>query len=150
MLMITSKDFYDNFSLRLSEILLFFFKQKTAYEMRISDWSSDVCSSDLGRSQMKAEDLKALQSPLKERYRENPTAAHVTLTAEGKLGDESLTCSVETGRALVEAGMHPATGGDGLTACSGDMLLQALVDRTSVVAGKSVSARVDLGVCRLL
>ena len=74
---------------------------------------------------MNADDLRALQAPLKERYREDPTAAGVTLRAEGQLSD-NLACSVETGRALVEAGLHPATGGSGLQACSGDMLLQAL------------------------
>src|ERR1700675_938394 len=70
--------------------------------------------------------LKVLQGPLKERYREEPEAAIVTLRAEGTLG-EGVTCSVQTGRALVEAGLHPATGGDGSLACSGDMLLEALV-----------------------
>jgi uncharacterized OsmC-like protein len=75
---------------------------------------------------MKAEQLRAIQSPLKERYRAEPGAALVTLRAEGNLG-ESVTCSVETGKALVEAGLHPATGGDGLAACSGDMLLESLV-----------------------
>jgi len=67
-----------------------------------------------------------MQAPLKERYRQQPESAMVTLRAEGTVG-EGLTCSVETGRALVEAGLHPATGGDGIAACSGDMLLQALV-----------------------
>jgi uncharacterized OsmC-like protein len=76
---------------------------------------------------MDATELRAVQGPLKERYREAPDAALITLRAQGHLGDESLTCSVETGRALVEAGLHPATGGDGLSACSGDLLLQALV-----------------------
>src|SRR5919206_5147554 len=71
--------------------------------------------------------LRSLQAPLKERYRAEPEAAVITLRAEGRLGDEELSCSVETGRALVEAGLHPATGGDGTLACSGDMLLQALV-----------------------
>src|SRR5207302_10008761 len=75
---------------------------------------------------MNAEDLRALQAPVKERYRQDPAAALVTLRAEGKLGD-AVTCKVDTGRALVEAGLHPATGGDGLAACSGDMLLEALV-----------------------
>jgi uncharacterized OsmC-like protein len=70
--------------------------------------------------------LRAVQQPLKERYSAEPDAALVTLTAFGALGD-GITCSVATGRALVEAGLHPATGGDGLSACSGDMLLQALV-----------------------
>jgi uncharacterized OsmC-like protein len=76
---------------------------------------------------MKSSELRELQAPLKERYRAEPQAALVTLRAHGRLGDESLTCKVETGRALVEAGLHPATGGDGLSACSGDMLLEALV-----------------------
>ncbi len=71
--------------------------------------------------------LQALQAPFKERYREEPEAAAITLSAEGRLGDEELSCSVETGRALVNAGLHPATGGTGSLACSGDMLLQALV-----------------------
>jgi uncharacterized OsmC-like protein len=76
---------------------------------------------------MKAAELRELQAPLKERYRAAPDAALITLRAQGRLGDDGLTCKVETGRALVEAGLHPATGGDGLSACSGDMLLEALV-----------------------
>jgi uncharacterized OsmC-like protein len=76
---------------------------------------------------VKAAELRGLQAPLKERYRAEPEAALVTLRAHGRLGEEGLTCKVETGRALVEAGLHPATGGDGLSACSGDMLLEALV-----------------------
>lgn len=71
------------------------------------------------------DDLKALQAPLKERYRSEPDAARITLKAEGRIG-EGVTCSVQTGRALVEAGLHPATGGSGAFACSGDMLLEAL------------------------
>ena len=74
---------------------------------------------------MKIDQLRATQAPLKERYRAEPKAALVTLKAEGRLG-EGVTCSVETGKALVEAGLHPATGGTGEFACSGDMLLQAL------------------------
>src|SRR6266853_1391211 len=76
---------------------------------------------------MKRDELRAMQAPLKTLYREDPRAAVVTLRAEGVLGSEDVSCSVATGRALVEAGLHPATGGDGLHACSGDMLLQALV-----------------------
>ena len=76
---------------------------------------------------MKASELRELQAPLKERYRAEPEAAVITLRAQGRLGVQGLTCKVETGRALVEAGLHPATGGDGLSACSGDMLLEALV-----------------------
>ena len=75
---------------------------------------------------MNSQELKALQAPLKERYRNDPDAAVVTLRAEGRLG-EGLACRVDTGRALVEAGLHPATGGSGVQACSGDMLLEALV-----------------------
>jgi uncharacterized OsmC-like protein len=75
---------------------------------------------------MDAAALKALQAPLKEKYRETPQAAVVTLKAEGRIG-EGVTCRVETGKALVEAGLHPATGGRGTQACSGDMLLEALV-----------------------
>ena len=75
---------------------------------------------------MKAEELRSLQQPLKERYNEQPEAALITLKAQGRLG-EGITCKVETGKALVEAGLHPATGGDGFSACSGDMLLEALV-----------------------
>jgi uncharacterized OsmC-like protein len=75
---------------------------------------------------MQAEELRALQAPLKQRYREQPQTAMITLSARGNL-DEGITCSIETGKALVQAGLHPATGGDGLAACSGDMLLQALV-----------------------
>ncbi|MEA2685149.1 MAG: hypothetical protein QOE93_344 [Actinomycetota bacterium] len=76
---------------------------------------------------MDAETLRAAQAPLKERYRDDPKSALITLSAEGRLGDEAVTCSVATGKAMVEAGLHPASGGDGLSACSGDMLLQALV-----------------------
>jgi uncharacterized OsmC-like protein len=75
---------------------------------------------------MKVEELKAVQAPLKEMYRETPAAALVTLKARGRLG-EGVTCRIETGKALVDAGLHPATGGNGLSACSGDMLLEALV-----------------------
>jgi len=84
---------------------------------------------------MNAEELRALQAPIKERYRADAAAAIVTLRADGRLG-ESVTCSVETGRAMVKAGLHPSAGGDGLTACSGDMLLQALV----ACAGVTLSA----------
>jgi len=75
---------------------------------------------------MNSEELKALQAPLKEKYRDHPESAIITLKAEGKVG-EGISCKVETGRALVEAGLHPATGGTGLVACSGDLLLEALV-----------------------
>ena len=75
---------------------------------------------------MDTDQLRSLQAPLKEKYRADPAAACVTLSAEGRIG-EGITCKVATGKALVEAGLHPATGGDGLAACSGDMLLEALV-----------------------
>ncbi len=74
---------------------------------------------------MNAVDLRLLQAPLKEKYRKQPASAVITLRAEGRLG-EGIACRVETGKALVEAGLHPATGGDGILACSGDMLLEAL------------------------
>ncbi|HYC04665.1 MAG TPA: OsmC family protein [Azospirillaceae bacterium] len=76
---------------------------------------------------MNADELRALQAPIKARYKDAPDTALVTLRASGRLEEGALTCKVETGRALVEAGLHPATGGDGLSACSGDMLLEALV-----------------------
>ena len=76
---------------------------------------------------MDAEELRATQAPLKSRYRDDPGSAVITLRAAGRLGDETITCKVETGRAIAEAGLHPATGGDGLSLCSGDMLLEALV-----------------------
>lgn len=76
---------------------------------------------------MNADELRAMQAPLKSRYKDDPKAGVVTLRAEGALDQGQLSCKVETGKALVEAGLHPATGGSGLQACSGDMLLQALV-----------------------
>jgi uncharacterized OsmC-like protein len=76
---------------------------------------------------MDGETLRATQAPLKQKYRETPDAALITLTAEGAIDDANIACKVETGRALVVAGLHPATGGSGLEACSGDMLLEALV-----------------------
>lgn len=84
---------------------------------------------------MNRDELRAVQQPLKDQYRSAPAAALITLRATGRIG-ENVTCSVETGRALVQAGLHPATGGSGLSACSGDMLLQALV----ACAGVTLSA----------
>ena len=75
---------------------------------------------------MNATDLKNLQTPLKDKYREHPESSVITLKAQGKVG-EGISCRVETGKAMVEAGLHPATGGTGMLACSGDMLLEALV-----------------------
>jgi uncharacterized OsmC-like protein len=84
---------------------------------------------------MKAEELRSLQAPLKERYRQEPQAALVTLKAEGRIG-EGVSCNVATSKAMISAGLHPATGGNGLMACSGDMLLEALV----ACAGVTLSA----------
>jgi uncharacterized OsmC-like protein len=93
---------------------------------------------------MQENELRALQSPLKNKYREQPETAQITLTARGRIG-EGVTCKVETGRALVEAGLHPATGGDGLTVCSGDMLLEALVACAGVtLRAVATSIGVDL------
>jgi uncharacterized OsmC-like protein len=94
---------------------------------------------------MDSAELKSAQAPLKARYREDPAAALVTLRAEGRLGDEGVSCSVSTGRALVEAGLHPATGGTGLLACSGDMLLEALVACAGVTL-RAVATSLGLGV----
>ena len=105
---------------------------------------------------MDSAELRAVQQPLKDAYRKNPEAALITLRANGQLGDQAISCSVATGRALAEAGLHPATGGDGSLLCSGDMLLQALVACAGVtlqavatslqipVAGGTVSAEGDL------
>ena len=87
--------------------------------------------------------LQTLQAPFKDRYRTEPEAALITLQAVGRLGEEELSCSVETGRALVEAGLHPATGGDGTLACSGDMLLQALVACAGVTL-RAVATALDI------
>ena len=76
---------------------------------------------------MNAKEIRTLQAPLKERYREQPATARVTLRAEGHIGDGDVTCKVTTGKGPVTAGLHPATGGDGTDACSGDMLLESLV-----------------------
>ena len=90
-------------------------------------------------------ELQALQAPLKDRYRADPDAALVTLRAEGTLGETQVACSVATGRALVEAGLHPATGGTGALACSGDMLLEALVACAGVTL-RSVATSMELPV----
>ena len=88
---------------------------------------------------MNAEQLKALQAPIKERYKKEPAAAVITLRAQGRLG-EGIACRVDTGKALIEAGLHPATGGTGLQACSGDMLLEALVACAGVTLGAVATA----------
>jgi uncharacterized OsmC-like protein len=85
--------------------------------------------------------LRSAQAPLKAKYREEPSTALFTLRAKGVLGSEEVSCSVATGRALVEAGLHPATGGDGLYACSGDMLLQALVACAGVTLRSVATSR---------
>jgi uncharacterized OsmC-like protein len=104
---------------------------------------------------MRTEELRSVQAPLKERYRSEPTAAEITLTASGSL-DDGVSCSVQTGRAIATAGLHPLTGGDGSLLCSGDMLLEALVACAGVtlravatslgipVAGGTVNAEGDL------
>ena len=89
--------------------------------------------------------LQAAQKPLKDRYREEPAAALITLRADGQLDEEKIACKVETGRALVEAGLHPATGGSGAFACSGDMLLEALVACAGVTL-RSVATSMELDV----
>lgn len=105
---------------------------------------------------MDSDGLRAVQEPLKDAYRQDPGQAVVTLRARGELGDEGISCSVDTGRALAVAGLHPATGGDGTLLCSGDMLLEALVACAGVtlravatslgiaVAGGTVHAEGDL------
>src|SRR5712664_2366395 len=89
--------------------------------------------------------LRALQQPLKDAYRADPAQALVTLRAAGELGAETISCSVATGRALAEAGLHPASGGDGSLACSGDMLLQALVACAGVTL-RAVAVNRDISV----
>jgi uncharacterized OsmC-like protein len=91
---------------------------------------------------MNANEIRSLQAPLKERYRERPDTALITLRAEGRIG-EGVTCKLETGKGLVEAGLHPATGGDGLSACSGDMLLEALVACAGVTL-RAVATALDI------
>lgn len=94
---------------------------------------------------MQAAELKSLQAPLKDLYRQDSKTALITLKAEGRIG-EGVTCSVETAKALVEAGLHPATGGSGLHACSGDMLLQALVACAGVTLNAVATALgLDIG-----
>ena len=88
--------------------------------------------------------LREMQAPLKAKYRDDPSAAMITLRAEGDLSGEGIACRVDTGRALVEAGLHPATGGSGLQACSGDMLLEALVACAGVTV-KAVATALEIG-----
>lgn len=93
---------------------------------------------------MNSEELKNLQAPIKEKYREQPGSAIITLKAQGKIG-EGISCKVETGRALAEAGLHQATGGDGMLACSGNMLLEALVACAGVTL-KAVSTAIGVDI----
>ena len=93
---------------------------------------------------MTSDELRALQRPIKERYEDDPDSARITLEADGAL-DDGIACSVQTGRALVKAGLHPGTGGDGTLACSGDMLLQALVACAGVTM-RSVATSMGLNV----
>jgi len=92
---------------------------------------------------MDAAELRAMQAPLKDRYRSEPQAAYITLKAKGALDDANIACKVETGRALAVAGLHPATGGSGLELCSGDMLLEALVACAGVTL-KAVATAIDI------
>ena len=92
---------------------------------------------------MDATALRAMQAPIKERYKGDPGAAMITLKAKGTLDDQHIACKVETGRALAVAGLHPATGGSGLELCSGDMLLEALVACAGVTL-KAVSTALDI------
>src|ERR1700740_848132 len=93
---------------------------------------------------MNADELRSIQTPLKQQYRDEPGAALITLKAEGRIG-EGITCKGETGKAVGGAGLHPATGGDGLSACSGDMLLEALAACAGVTLGAvATSIGVDL------
>jgi uncharacterized OsmC-like protein len=93
---------------------------------------------------MTSQEIKNLQAPLKEKYRQEPASAVITLHAQGKIGD-AVMCSVATGKAIVEAGLHPATGGTGMLACSGDMLLQALVACAGVTL-KAVATALEVNV----
>lgn len=92
---------------------------------------------------MDSSDLRALQAPLKDKYRADPGAAEITLRAKGRIDDQSISCSIETGRALAVAGLHPATGGTGLELCSGDMLLEALVACAGVTL-KAVATALEI------
>ena len=94
---------------------------------------------------MEAQDLRALQAPLKQQYRDDPGRAIVTLKASGRLDGAGVSCRVDTGRAIVEAGLHPATGGTGLQACSGDMLLEALAACAGVTL-RAIATALDIPV----
>lgn len=97
-------------------------------------------STSMNEDRMNADRLRELQAPLKARYKEMPEVALITLRAEGEIGSSNLSCKVTTGKGLVEAGLHPATGGSGLLACSGDMLLEALVACAGVTCAAVATA----------
>jgi uncharacterized OsmC-like protein len=100
--------------------------------------------------EMNSVELKNLQAPIKEKYKTDPGSALITLKAEGKIG-EGISCSIETGRAFIEAGLHPATGGTGLLACSGDLLLEALVACAGVTlraVATAIGVEIHSGVVR--
>jgi uncharacterized OsmC-like protein len=99
----------------------------------------DSSRNESGGKSMDVEELRAIQAPIKAAYKDRPETALITLKAEGRLG-EGVTCNVQTGKALVAAGLHPATGGNGLSACSGDMLLEALVACAGVTLGAVATA----------
>src|SRR5687767_3404653 len=94
-------------------------------------------------SEMDSTQLRAMQAPIKERYKSDPKAAYITLKARGSIDSDGIACKVETGRALAVAGLHPATGGSGLELCSGDMLLEALVACAGVTL-KSVATAIEV------
>src|SRR6187431_2602761 len=96
-----------------------------------------------GRTTMDAAELRAMQAPIKDRYKSDPSAAVITLKAKGAIDESNIACKVETGRALAIAGLHPATGGSGMELCSGDMLLEALVACAGVTL-KAVATAIDV------
>jgi len=106
-------------------------------------WMRAFAGNDSEEKNMDAAGLRALQAPIKDRYRSEPQAAVITLKAKGTLDDASIACKVETGRALAVAGLHPATGGSGMEICSGDMLLEALVACAGVTL-KAVATAIDI------
>jgi uncharacterized OsmC-like protein len=106
-------------------------------------WMRAFAGNDSEEKNMDAAGLRALQAPIKDRYRSEPQAAVITLKAKGTLDDANIACKVETGRALAVAGLHPATGGSGMELCSGDMLLEALVACAGVTL-KAVATAIDI------
>src|SRR5215470_4028640 len=119
--------------------------ERLAFSRRLSS----VLCRPKRRFPMDATALRAMQAPLKERYKGDPKSAYITLKAKGALDDAHIACKVETGRALAVAGLHPATGGSGLELCSGDMLLEALVACAGVTLGVAKDAPVGFAAIRL-